>query len=119
MKRKINSYLKAKIRNYASDHRYRSQIMSAMMDANETLLIEGKPLQAKDGSLIKKSGELLTLTGEEACQVYGDPPKPLLGFGVFESYDEILDQKLGSGSYRLIEMKINWAEEVGLWLNGI
>ena len=73
-------------------------------------------MQAKDGSLIKKSGELLTLTG--SLPGYGDPPL-LLGFGVFESYDEILDQKLGSGSYRLIEMKINWAEEVGLWLNGI
>ena len=78
MKRKINSYLKAKIRNYAGDHRYRSQVMSAMMDANETLLIEGKPLKAKDGSLIKKTGELLTLTGEEACQLHGDLLHPFL-----------------------------------------
>ena len=119
MKRKINSYLKAKIRNYAGDHRYRSQVMSAMMDANETLLIEGKPLKAKDGSLIKKTGELLTLTGEEACQLHGDPPAPLLGFGVFNSFLEILDQKWGADNYDLVEMKINWAEEAGLWLNGI
>ena len=92
MKRKINSYLKAKIRNYSGNHRYRSQVMSAMMDANETFLIEGEPLKAKDGSVIKKAGELLTLTGEEACQLYGDPPAPLLGFGVFDSYEDILDQ---------------------------
>ncbi|HBJ61620.1 MAG TPA: hypothetical protein DDY76_07795, partial [Opitutae bacterium] len=71
MKRKINSYLKAKIRNYAGDYRYRSQVMAAMMDANESLVIDGQPLLAADGSQIKKRGELLTLTGREACQEYG------------------------------------------------
>ena len=119
MKRKINSYLKAKIRNYSGNHRYRSQVMSAMMDANETFLIEGEPLKAKDGSVIKKAGELLTLTGEEACQLYGDPPAPLLGLGVFDSYEDILDQRWGDKTYEIIEMEINWAEEIGLWLNGI
>ena len=119
MKRKINSYLKAKIRNYAGGHRYRSIIMSAMMDANESLLIEGEPLRAQDGSLIKKSGELLTLTGEEACKEYGEPPAPLLGFGVFEDFQGILDEKWGKGNYEVVEMEVNWAEEIGLWLNGI
>ena len=119
MKRKINSYLKAKIRNYAGNHRYRSSVMSAMMDANESLIIEGKPLKASDGSLIKKTGELLTLTGEEACQLYGEPPVPLLGFGVFENYEEILVQKWGNENYQIIEMNLHWAEKAGLWLNGI
>ena len=73
MKRKINSYLKAKIRNYAGDYRYRSQVMAAMMDANESLIIEGEPLKTETGGLIKKPGELLTLTGVEACQEYGTP----------------------------------------------
>ena len=73
MKRKINSYLKAKIRNYAGDYRYRSQVMAAMMDANESLIIEGEPLKTETGGLIKKPGELLTLTGVEACQKYGTP----------------------------------------------
>ncbi len=119
MKRKINSYLKAKIRNYAGDHRYRSSVMSAMMDANESLIIEGDPIKASDGSIIKKKGELLTLTGEEACQFYGSPPAPLLGFGVFENYEEILIKKWGPGNYKIIEMNMNWAEKAGLWLNGI
>ena len=44
MKRKLNSYLKAKIRNYAGDYRYRGKVMAAMMDANESLIIEGQPL---------------------------------------------------------------------------
>ena len=89
------------------------------MDANESLIIEGAQLKASDGSLIKKKGELLTLTGEEACQVYGEPPVPLLGFGVFENYEEILVQKWGNENYQIIEMNLHWAEKVGLWLNGI
>ena len=114
-----NGQLGGSIRNYSGNHRYRSQVMSAMMDANETFLIEGEPLKAKDGSVIKKAGELLTLTGEEACQLYGDPPAPLLGLGVFDSYEDILDQRWGDKTYEIIEMEINWAEEIGLWLNGI
>ncbi len=119
MKRKLNSYLKAKIRNYAGDYRYRGKVMAAMMDANESLIIEGQPLLAKDGSEIKKMGELLTLTGEEASQLYGEPPQPLLGIGIFQNIEELLDEKFGSGNYSIDRMKINWAEKTGLWLNGI
>ena len=85
MKRKINSYLKAKIRNFAGSYKYRSQVMAAMMDANVSLIIEGQPLKAADGSLIKSPGELLTLTGEEAVREYGNPPQPLLGIGVLKA----------------------------------
>ena len=119
MKRKVNSYLKAKIRNYAGEHRYRSQVMSAMMDANESLIIEGDTLKTESGSLIKKPGELLTLTGREACEKYGDPPAPLLGFGVYDSVEEILDDRYGQNNWVLKKLEINWAEEAGLWLNGI
>jgi len=119
MKRKINSYLKAKIRNFAGSYKYRSQIMGAMMDANVSLIIEGKPLLAADGSLIKNPGELLTLTGEEAVKTYGNPPQPLLGIGVYKDIDDLLEQRWGKNQYMLIEMKVNWAEEMGLWLNGI
>ena len=119
MKRKINSYLKAKIRSYSGDHAYRSRVMAAMMDGNETLLVDGKPLLAEDGSRIQKEGELLTLTGEEACKRYGDPPQPLLGIGVYQSVEELLDERWGQGEYRLSRMEVNWAEKTGLWLNGI
>ena len=119
MKRKINSYLKAKIRNYAGDYRYRSQVMAAMMDANESLIIEGEPLKTENGGLIKKPGELLTLTGQEACREYGDPPAPLLGFGIFETVEDLMDERYGENQWKLEKMEINWAEETGLWLNGI
>ena len=93
--------------------------MSAMMDANVSLMIEGEPLKASDGSLIKSPGELLTLTGEEAVKQYGDPPQPLLGIGVFENLDQLLDQRWGKEKYKIIRMNLNWAEDIGLWLNGI
>jgi membrane-bound serine protease (ClpP class) len=119
MKRKINSYLKAKIRSYTKDYRYRSRVMSAMMDANETLLIEGKPILAADGTVIQKKGELLTLTAEEAVNEYGSPPQPLLGIGIYKSVEELLDKKYGAKNYKLIKMNINWAENIGLWLNSV
>lgn len=119
MKRKINSYLKAKIRNYTKDFRYRSRVMAAMMDANETLVIEGKQPLAADGSFIQKSGELLTLTAEEAVKQYGSPPQPLLGFGIFNNVEELLEEKYGKENFKLISMEINWAEKAGLWLNSV
>lgn len=119
MKRKLNSYLKAKIRNYTGGFRYRAKVMAAMMDANESLIIEGKPLLTEDGSEIKKKGELLTLTGEEASVKYGDPPESLLGIGIFDDVDDLLTQKWGEGNYRVSKMELNWAESTGLWLNRI
>jgi membrane-bound serine protease (ClpP class) len=119
MKRKVNSYLKAKIRSYSGNYRYRSRVMGSMMDANETLLIDGKAPLAADGSVIQKEGELLTLTAEEAVRQYGDPPQPLLGIGVYETVETLLDEKLGVGNYQLIKMEINWAEKAGLWLNSV
>jgi membrane-bound serine protease (ClpP class) len=119
MKRKVNSYLKAKIRSYSGNYRYRSKVMGSMMDANETLLIDGKPPLAADGSIIQKEGELLTLTAEEAVRQYGDPPQPLLGIGIYEKVETLLDEKFGVGNYKLTKMEINWAEKVGLWLNSI
>ena len=69
--------------------------------------------------MIKRPGELLTLTGEEAVKEYGTPPQPLLGIGVFESLEDLLDQRWGKSNYKLEEMKLNWAEDIGLWFNGI
>ena len=119
MKRKINSYLKAKIRSHASDRPYRAMVMAAMMDANETLTIEGERPKTATGSFIQKDGELLTLTAEEAVATYGDPPKPLLGVGVYDSVEDLLEKRYGQGSYSVSRHEVNWAEDLGLWLNSI
>ena len=50
---------------------------------------------------------------------YGTPPHPLLGIGVFQSIEDLLDQRWGKSNYMVAEMKLNWAEDIGLWFNGI
>lgn len=119
MKRKINSYLKAKIRSHASERPYRALVMAAMMDANETLVIEGERPKTATGSFIQKDGELLTLTAEEAVTTYGNPPEPLLGVGVYDSVEDLLKEKYGAGGYSVSRHEVNWAEDLGLWLNSI
>ena len=79
MKRKINSYLKAKIRNYAGDYPYRSQVMSAMMDANESLVIDGEPIRTAEGNLIKKKESFLHLLGQKLASFMAIPLLLCLG----------------------------------------
>ena len=93
--------------------------MAAMMDANETLLIEGERPLTADGSPIQGEGELLTLTAEEAVMNYGEPPQPLLGTGIYKTIEDLLADKYGAGNYEVVRMEVNWAEELGLWLNSI
>ena len=119
MKRKINSYLKAKIRSYSAKHRYRSKVMAAMMDANATLEIDGERPTAADGTIIQKNGELLTLNAEEAIKEYGDPPQPLLGSGIYGSIEELLEARYGTDNFVIEEMNLSWSENLGLFLNSI
>jgi len=119
MKRKVNSYLKAKIRSFAGKHRYRARVMAAMMDANETLFIEGERPLTADGAPIQGDEELLTLTAEEAVVEYGEPPQPLLGTGIYKTIEDLLAEKYGEGNYEVVRMEVNWAEGLGLWLNSV
>ncbi len=119
MKRKINSYLKAKIRTHSQGHPFRARVMTAMMDANATLEIEGERPKTEDGAYIQNMGELLTLTAEDALKEYGNPPQPLLGIGIYESIEEILTAKYGEDGFVVEEMQLSWSEELGLYLNGI
>ena len=120
MKRKINSYLKAKIRNYAQDHRYRRQVMEAMMDANASLVIDGiRPTLDDDNTtFVQSDNELLTLTASQAVKTYGNPPQTLLGIGIFDSIDDLLKAEYPEG-YVVERMELSWSEELGLFLNRI
>ncbi len=119
MKRKINSYLKAKIRGHSQGHPFRARVMTAMMDANATLEIEGERPKAADGTYIQKAGELLTLTAEEAVKKYGEPPQSLLGTGIYDSIDKLLEARYGAGGFVVEEMQLSWSEDLGLYLNRI
>lgn len=111
MKQKINSYLRARVRSYTSEYRYRGDVVRAMMD-------EGFEYKIGD-VVIKGKGELLTLTAEEAVKEYGEPPERLFGAGIVGSVEELLTGKFGEGGYELSDFVLTWSEELARWLNEI
>lgn len=111
LKMKIDSYLKARIRDLGKDYRYRGDVIRAMMDEDFEFRIGGK--------VIKKKGSLLTLTASEAVQKYGTPPEPLMAKGIVDSVERLLNQEIGADAYTLIQFKLTWSEKVAKWLNQI
>ncbi|MDX1680603.1 MAG: NfeD family protein [Akkermansiaceae bacterium] len=111
MQRKILSYLKAKIRAMTEEHRYRSDVIAAMMDPNEELVIDEKVISPKD--------DLLNLTASEAVETFGDPPVPLLGAGKAESIDQLLDSVLGEGNYTVKRIETSWSEDLAQFITAL
>ena len=111
MLQKVLSYLKARVRTYTDEHPYRGEVLAAMMDAEYELVIEGE--------VIKKSGELLTLTAKEAMKTYGNPPQPLLGAGIYESLDELLDTVASADGYSIQKFEVTWSESLAQYLSVI
>lgn len=103
MREKILSMLKARVRAIAGDEafRYRASVVTAMMDSNYLLRVEGK--------VLKESGQLLTLTASEAAQLFGNPPQPLFSSGTAESLDSLLDGLYGPGGWEKTELKVTWS----------
>ena len=111
LKQKIDSYLRARVRSYTQEHRYRGDVIRAMMDDDFVLKI--------DGQTIKDKGELLTLTAQEAVKEYGSPPEKLFGAGIFNSTDDLLNSKFGSGQYEVKDFLLTWSEDLARWLTKI
>lgn len=108
-KQKIESYLRASIRAITEKYPYRSDVIRAMLDAEFELEI--------DGEVIKPAGELLTLTATEAMKEYGDPAQPLLGKGIYDSVDALLDARFGSGNYEIKDFKVTYSERIAKWMS--
>src|SRR5258708_5742748 len=83
---KMNSAVRALVRRIAEKNGYDIEVVEAMIDKNKELI--------KDGKTLNKKGEILTLTETEAAAEYGNPPKPLISSGTFDSLDALL-KKLG------------------------
>lgn len=111
MKRKLNSYLQAKVRALNSEHPGRGDVIRAMSDPEFVL--------ERDGEVLSPEGELLTLTGEEAVVQYGDPPKNLLADGLVEDLDDLLNQHFGEGQWNRVEFEITWSEEAAKYMSMI
>lgn len=111
MRLKINSFLRAKIRAISEGKGYRGQVVSAMIDKDLELKIDDK--------VLKKPGELLSLTAEEAMATYGEPPQPLLGAGIARDLDALLRAKYGAGNYTVTRLEVTWSEELAQFLTRI
>ena len=111
MKEKLVSYLKARIRSISEGKGYRGQVVSAMIDSDLELNI--------DGHVLKNKGELLSLTATEAMKTYGQPPVPLLGAGIAPDLDALLARKFGTNGYVVSTLAVTWSERTAVLLNRI
>ena len=111
MKAKINSYLKARVRSISEGKGYRGEVLSAMIDADYEFKIGDKVIKAK--------GELLSLTAQEAVKTYGDPPQPLLGAGIAENLEALLDRLHGAGNHSVVRLEITWSERLAQYITAL
>ncbi|MCS6242406.1 MAG: hypothetical protein H2172_00895 [Opitutus sp.] len=111
MKQKIVSYLKARVRALSEGKGHRGVVISAMIDADTELKI--------DGQVLKEKGELLSLTASEASKLYGQPPQPLLAAGIAKTVDDLLTQKFGAGNFSVQRLEVTWSEELAQYLNAL
>jgi membrane-bound serine protease (ClpP class) len=110
LKRKITSYINAKIRAFSTgDDPRRADVLKAMMTPDFELKLDGKVLKPK--------GELLTITAEEAITLYGEPPTPLLAAGIAADLDALLDAKFGPRGFEKIVLEVTWSEHVARFLD--
>jgi membrane-bound serine protease (ClpP class) len=111
MKQKIVSYLKARVRALSEGKGHRGAVISAMIDADTELKI--------DGQVLKEKGELLSLTASEASKLYGQPPQPLLAAGIAKTVDDLLTQKFGAGNFSVQRLEVTWSEELAQYLTAL
>jgi membrane-bound serine protease (ClpP class) len=111
MKAKINSYLLARMRSYTEEYPYRAEVIRAMADLDYELKI--------DDTVLKASGELLSVTASEAVETYGDPPRPLLADGIADDLEDLLAQRYGEGVTELENFEISWSEEAAKYMDSI
>jgi len=111
MRTKIVSYLKARVRSISEGKGYRGDVISAMIDSDSELKI--------DGQVLKPKGELLSLTAPEAMKTYGTPAHPLLGAGIAVNIDQLLDRLHGAGNYSVVTLEVSWSEKIAQYLTAL
>jgi len=101
MKRKLTSYLNAKVEAYTDEYRYRSDVIRAMMDPDFEFVV--------DEEVISAEGELLNLTANRAHEEFGDPPEPLLGAGIFETRPDLESELAGNRELEVSVFHATWS----------
>jgi len=110
MEAKMTSGIRALVRTCAEKNGHNKAVVEAMIDKTKELRI--------DGEVLNEKGQILTLTNVEAEKQYGQPPKPLLSAGTFESLDALLAGLGYSGAARL-QIAPTGAEQLAFWINWI
>jgi len=115
MKAKLVSYLKVRMRADSNGKGHRGEVISAMIDADMDLTINGEEVKI-DGKPIKAKGALLSLTATEAMHLVGTPPQPLLGSGEAKDLDDLLVKCFGAGNFTATRLQATWSEELAVIL---
>lgn len=108
LKRKMESYIRAKSRALSSGEERRADVLKAMMNAEFELKVGDKVLKPK--------GELLTLSAQEAVRPYGEPPAPLLAAGIAKDVDDLLGKRFGAGNFEVRRFQVTWSESLAQYL---
>ncbi|MFW5883242.1 MAG: NfeD family protein [Verrucomicrobiota bacterium] len=118
MRRKIQSYLAAKVRALSETDPLRAKVIRAMSEPDYVLEIDGEPLEI-NGDVLSEEGTLLTLTASEAVTEVGDPPQRLFADGIFEDVPGLLGARYGAGNWELKAFEVTWSEELAKYLTMI
>lgn len=105
---KMSSAVAAMVRASAEKNGHNVEVADAMVRRSKELVIEGE--------VLNKTGELLTLTSSAAAKPHGNPPKPLLSLGTFDSLTGLL-ASLGRAQSPLIRIEPTGWEVVGAFLS--
>ena len=111
MKRKVMSYMSAKVDAYLDTNPRRSDVIKAMIDPNFELKI--------GETLIKPKGELLNVSASKANTLFGEPPTPLLASGIAADVDALLTAKFGAGNYEIKQFEVTWSERAAQYLSKV
>ncbi len=108
MRRKITSYLAAKVRSISGDNSRRAEVQRAMNDPDFELNIGGK--------ILKKPGELLSLTAKEAAEVIDGAP--VLSNGTAADVQILVRDVLGEGA-EIVYVKSTWADIAAKYVSAV
>jgi membrane-bound serine protease (ClpP class) len=107
---KMTSAVAALVRSAAEQGGHNKKLAEAMVRAD----LE----HSVNGTVVSEKGRLLTLTNEEAAQLVGDPPLPLLSEGTVKDVDALL-KIIGLPNAEKRVLKITSAEKLARLIAGI
>ncbi len=111
LKMKIDSYMDAKVRALTRADPRRADVLRAMMQEDYVLEL--------DGETLKEEGKLLSLTADQAMRLYGEPPTPLFGAGIYDDVESLAREQYGVGNFEIKEFEVSWSEQVAMYMETI